>query len=56
MGKKKLCRSKELADDKHREELFDIIRKPKFFCKKCIRVACSEEFLCKPEKLKRRDE
>jgi len=52
MGKKKLCRSKEWAEEKNREELLELLLKPKFFCKKCLRASADEKVLCKPEKLK----
>ncbi len=56
MGKKKLYRAKELADDKNRDELLEILKKPKYFCKKCLRAASEGSYLCKPEKLKKREE
>ena len=34
-----------------REEYKRLVRKPKFFCKKCGRAAAHQKNLCEPEKL-----
>ncbi|MBN1102669.1 MAG: hypothetical protein JXL84_04550 [Deltaproteobacteria bacterium] len=49
---KKLCKWK--ADDLNEslDEFMDIIRKPKFLCKKCGRVADKEKWLHKPVSIK----
>ncbi|MGM0770864.1 MAG: hypothetical protein ACQESU_04565 [Halobacteriota archaeon] len=39
-------------DIKENEEAFrKIVKKPKYFCKKCGRVAKDDDLLCKPKKL-----
>ncbi|MBZ4683524.1 MAG: hypothetical protein PWP46_1520 [Fusobacteriaceae bacterium] len=31
----------------------ELSNKPKFICKKCLRVSNKKEYLCKPEKIKK---
>ncbi len=33
-------------------ELVEILRQPRFYCRKCARAACAQEYLCKPEPLR----
>ena len=40
----------EMGVDK-KEEFKDLVRSPKFFCKKCGRAAAKGKSLCEPEKL-----
>ncbi len=50
---KKLCKlvKEEYLED-HMDDYLEIIKKPKYVCKKCGRVADSEDRLCKPKKIK----
>ncbi len=50
MGKteKKLCKWKEDDLTEKLDEFMDVIREPKFLCKKCGRVANNKEWLHKP--------
>ncbi|MDK2948190.1 MAG: hypothetical protein PWQ63_1350 [Methanolobus sp.] len=48
---KNMC-SWDKDDIKENEEAFrKIVKKPKYFCKKCGRVAKDDDLLCKPKKL-----
>jgi len=49
---KKLCKWKEDRLTEKLDEFMDIIRKPKFLCKKCGRVADNKELLHKPISIK----
>jgi hypothetical protein len=49
---KKLCKWKEDHLAENLAEFMDIIRKPKFLCKKCGRVADKEKWLHKPFSIK----
>lgn len=50
---KKMCKLvKEDYLEDHLTEYIDIVKKPKYVCKKCGRVADEEDRLCKPKKLK----
>lgn len=52
MGKiKTICKSNELAEADNIEVFRKIVGKPRFYCKKCLRVAAKKAFLCKPERL-----
>jgi hypothetical protein len=45
---KKLCKWKEDHLTEKLDDFMDIIRQPKFLCKKCGRVADSKKWLHKP--------
>jgi riboflavin synthase len=49
---KKLCKWKEDRLTEKLDELMDIVREPKFLCKKCGRVANDEKLLHKPISIK----
>ncbi|MDB9822300.1 hypothetical protein OAC89_01190 [Deltaproteobacteria bacterium] len=49
---KRLCKWKEDAITEKSHEFIDIIKKPKFFCKKCGRVSDKKKWLHKPYALK----
>ncbi|MFC1869354.1 hypothetical protein ACFL0H_14645 [Thermodesulfobacteriota bacterium] len=49
---KRLCKWKEDDIIEKLDEFMDIIKKPKFFCKKCGRVADKKKWLHKPSVLK----
>lgn len=44
-----MCKINEEKFKKIKEELVKELREPKYVCKKCLRVAKTEELLCKPE-------
>lgn len=46
-----LCKWKKDQYDKKFADLVEIVRKPKFACMKCGRVANSRKWLCKPKPL-----
>jgi hypothetical protein len=49
---KRLCKWKEDDIDKKFDEFNDIVKHPKFLCKKCGRVADEKKWLHKPAALK----
>lgn len=51
---KTLCKLKknELAEDF--KKVLKIVKKPKFICEKCARVAKDKKYLCDPIKLKKK--
>ncbi|THB70868.1 MAG: hypothetical protein D6B28_08375 [Gammaproteobacteria bacterium] len=48
---KKICNYKQKEIEKKIDQLTTIVAKPKYICKKCARVACNKNLLCKPEKI-----
>lgn len=48
---KTLCDFTKNDFDKYEKEIKNIIKKPKHFCKKCIRVSSDKSYLCKPTKI-----
>lgn len=48
---KHMCSWKKKELNEKLESFKKIIKIPKFFCRKCGRVAKSDKYLCKPEKL-----
>ncbi len=49
---KKLCKIKKNDYESFKEEIIKKIKKPKFYCKKCFRVAKTKKLLCSSETLK----
>ncbi len=50
---KKMCKLvKDDYLDAHLAEYIEIVKKPKYVCKKCGRVADEEDRLCKSKKIK----
>lgn len=50
---KKLCKLvKEDYLEDHLDDYIELVKKPKFICKKCGRVTADEDRVCKPKKLK----
>lgn len=47
-----LCTLKKSSINKNLKKIAKIVKKPKFICDKCARVAHDEEYLCNPSKLK----
>ena len=35
------------------ENIIDLVKDPKYICKKCARVSCQEKYLCKSVKIKK---
>jgi len=50
---KTLCDWSKKELEKHPEKLCEIVREPRFYCRKCARVANIAKVLCKPRKLPR---
>lgn len=52
MAKKRLCKliKKDILDE-DMEAFIKLVKDPRFICRKCGRVANSDELLCKPKKL-----
>ncbi len=52
MKNKKLCdwNKTEIKDAK--SKMLSIVKAPAYYCKKCVRVASEDSYLCKPEKIK----
>lgn len=48
---KTLCDWSKSDLKKHPDKLFELVRDPRFFCKRCARVANTSKVLCKPKKL-----
>lgn len=48
---KTLCEWKKRDLEKHPEKLLELVRDPRFYCRKCARVANTSKVLCKPRKL-----
>jgi len=52
MKNKTLCHWNKIEIKENKELLFSIIKNPKYYCKKCIRVSNDEKLICKAEKIK----
>jgi len=52
VGIKKMCKADEKKFKNIKDELFDEVREPKYICKKCLRVAKTEDLLCKAKEIK----
>lgn len=50
MGKT-LCDWSKGDLEKHPDKLWELVRDPQFYCRKCARVANTSKVLCKPRKL-----
>ena len=48
---KHLCDLNKKGYEKESDKIENIVRNPKFICKKCIRVANVKDRLCKPTKI-----
>ena len=51
---KRMCKVDRKLIDEFPEEFFAVVNKPKYICKKCLRVACDKTYLCDPAKLKKK--
>ncbi len=48
---KTLCEIKDLSPSKQPDWLWEELRKPRYFCSKCLRSAKSKKRLCKAKRL-----
>jgi hypothetical protein len=52
---KTLCDWSKRDISKHADKLLELVDPPRFFCRKCARVANIPKVLCKPSRLPRKD-
>lgn len=48
---KTMCKIKPTHLDEIEDEFLKQVSKPKYYCRKCLRVATKKSNLCKPKKL-----
>ncbi|MDP2851716.1 MAG: hypothetical protein Q8O20_11665 [Sulfuricurvum sp.] len=48
---KELCKLKKNELEIHFKKIIKIVKKPKFICEKCARVANEKKYLCDPVKI-----
>jgi hypothetical protein len=48
---KSLCDFTKSDLAKYEKKLKKLVKKPKYICKKCLRVSSDKDFLCKPNKI-----
>lgn len=48
---KTLCDWSKKDLEKHADRLLELVREPRWYCRKCARVANVSKVLCKPRKL-----
>jgi hypothetical protein len=53
---KTLCDWSKRDLSKHANKLLELVDPPRFFCRKCARVANISKVLCKPSRLPRKNE
>ena len=53
---KTLCDWSKRDISKHADKLLELVDPPRFFCRKCARVANISKVLCKPSRLPRKNE
>ena len=51
---KRMCKVDRKLIDAFPDEFIDAVGKPKYICKKCLRVANDKTYLCDPVKLKKK--
>ena len=51
-GKRTLCDWDKKQIEKNIKKIIPLVNDPKYICRKCARVANSENYLCKPVNLK----
>jgi hypothetical protein len=49
---KTLCDWSKSDLKKHPERLMELVRDPRYYCRRCARVAHTSKVLCKPKKFK----
>jgi hypothetical protein len=49
---KKLCGIKKDGFQAYEDAIINIVKNPRFICKKCLRVANDKKHLCKPSSIK----
>jgi hypothetical protein len=47
---KTFCELSKSEIEKYDEEIRNLIKKPKYFCKKCLRSSSEKSYICKHEK------
>ena len=50
---KELCKLKKDELSKNIKKIIKIVKKPKFICEKCARIAKDKKYLCNPIALKK---
>jgi hypothetical protein len=53
---KTLCDWSKRDISKHADELLELVDPPRFFCRRCARVATVSKVLCKPSRLPRKNQ
>lgn len=48
---KTLCDWSKRDLEKHADKLLELVRDPRFYCRRCARVANTGKVLCKPRRL-----
>lgn len=51
---KELCKIRAKEFDLYYDDIVKIVRKPKYICSKCLRVAKKESLLCTPVEIKKK--
>jgi hypothetical protein len=52
---KTLCDWSKRDISKHADKLLELVDPPRFFCRRCARVATVSKVLCKPSRLPKKD-
>ena len=53
---KTLCDWSKRDISKHADKLLELVDPPRFFCRRCARVATISKVLCKPSRLPRKNQ
>jgi hypothetical protein len=53
---KTLCDWSKRDVSKHADKLLELVDPPRFFCRRCARVATISKVLCKPSRLPRKNQ
>jgi hypothetical protein len=51
---KRMCKLDRKLITEYPDEFIDAVAKPKYICKKCLRVARNKSYLCAPEKIRKK--
>ncbi len=49
---KKMCKAVKKGFSADDEEILEQVKNAKYICRKCLRTAADEKYLCRPEKIK----